>query len=108
VIDLTCEEPISLTAACRLVPPARSGKKTHLSTLLRWINPGSRAPSGELVRLEAIRLGNRWFTTAAALQRFAAALTPQPADSPTRSPRTTEQRQRATERAAAQLDQLGL
>jgi hypothetical protein len=109
VIDLTREVPIPLAAACRLVPPARRGKKTHLSTLLRWINRGARAPTGQLVRLEAVRLGNRWHTTRAALQRFAESLTPQPPADPLASvPRTTGQRQRATERAAAQLDQLGL
>jgi hypothetical protein len=108
VIDLLSETPIPLAAACRLIPPARRGRRTHLSTLLRWIMHGVKAPSGQVVRLEAIRLGNRWHTSRAAIQRFADALTPQPADSRTPAQRTSGQRQRAAERAAAKLASIGM
>jgi hypothetical protein len=79
-----------------------------LSTLLRWIGKGARAHSGEVVRLEAIRLGSRWHTSQEALQRFAAALTPQPTDQASSRLRTLGERRRATERAAARLESLGL
>jgi hypothetical protein len=108
MIDLTDESPISLAAACRLIPPARRGKKTHLSTLLRWIHRGARAPSGEMVRLEGVRLGGRWHTSMPAIQRFAEALTPQPYDQPLGAPRTPTQRKRGTERAAIELKSLGI
>jgi hypothetical protein len=110
VIDLTCETPLPLAAVVNLnlVPPARNGKKTHLSTLLRWILTGCKAPSGELVRLEGLRLGNRWMTTREALQRFAQALTPPLGDSPVSPPRTPGQRQRAAERAARRLEEAGI
>jgi len=108
MIDLARESPIPLAAACRLIPPARRGKKTHISTMLRWITRGAKAPSGELVRLEAIRLGNRWHTSHLALQRFAVALTPRPVESCSSEPRTLRQRQRATERAALELTSEGI
>jgi hypothetical protein len=101
VFDLTTENPIPLAAAAKFVPPGRNGRRTHLSTLLRWILRGARSPSGELVRLEAARLGSRWVTSREALQRFAERLTPRLSDEPVSpSPRTARQRQRASERAA--------
>ncbi len=109
MLDLTAEQPISLEAAARLVPPARGGKRCHISTLLRWIVDGSRAPDGSRVRLEAVRLGGKWVTSAAALQRFAERLTPRPADGPAPPPpRTPGQRRRAAERAGAELQKLGI
>jgi hypothetical protein len=53
------------------VPPRRTGKQTHLSTLLRWIQRGARSRGGAVVKLEATRLGNRWVASIEALQRFA-------------------------------------
>jgi hypothetical protein len=109
VLDLATESTLSLAAAARLVPPARGGKRTHLSTLLRWIVRGAKAPDGSPVRLEAIRLGGRWLTSREALQRFVERLTPDldtVATVPT--PRTPGRRQRASERAAQQLEKMGV
>jgi Protein of unknown function (DUF1580) len=109
MIDLTTEALISLDDASRLVPAARRGKKTHLSTLLRWILKGCRGPNGTTVHLEAMRVGHRWMTSRQALQRFAESLTPRIA-SGEKSPtiRTSAARQRASERAAAELERLGV
>lgn len=108
MIDTTTEKLIPLAEACKLVPPARQGRKTHLPTLLRWILRGTRNPAGETVRLEAIRLGNRWMTSREALQRFVERLTPA-TDTPLQSvPRTATARQRASERAAAELEKIGI
>jgi hypothetical protein len=108
MIDLTTEAPIPLAAAVKLVPPARTGKRTHLSTLLRWILTGAKAPDGSLVKLEAIRLGNRWMTSKPALQRFAERLTPRPDSPAPASVRSPSRRQRAGERAAEELERLGM
>jgi hypothetical protein len=109
VFDLTAETPLSLAAAAKLVPPARRGKRTHLSTLLRWICTGATAPDGSRVRLEAVRLGGRWVTTREALARFAAALTPRLGDEgAVLAMRTPTSRERSSERAAKELEQLGL
>ena len=108
-IDLLREQVYPFAKAAQFVPPARNGRKTHISTLLRWATKGAKAPDGTVVRLEALRLGGRWVTSREAIQRFAAALTPRPdvtGDAP--RTRTAASRQRASERAAAELDGLGL
>jgi hypothetical protein len=109
VLDLTHETPVPLAAACKLVPPARNGRACHISTLVRWIMDGVKAPNGDRVRLEALRMGNRWFTSREALQRFAERLTPRlDATETTPAPRTPRARQRASERAAAELERVGI
>jgi hypothetical protein len=108
VIDLTTETPLPLAVAARLVPPGRNGKQCHLSTLLRWILRGCRGPDGGMVRLEGVRLGDRWVTTRQAIQRFALALTPRLDGEPAPAPRTEGHRRRASERAAAELERAGI
>ena len=79
-----------------------SENHTHASTLIRWITKGSRG-----VRLEAIRLGGRWFSSRAALQRFAKALTPLPGDDPALKSSTPSQQERRSQKAADDLRKLG-
>jgi hypothetical protein len=109
MFDLTCERGLSLAEAAKLIPPSRGGKRTHLSTILRWILHGAKGPQGSVVRLEAVRLGGRWLTTCEAIHRFTERLTPSvdPA-STSGTPQTPGQQQRAAERAARELDQLGI
>jgi Protein of unknown function (DUF1580) len=107
-IDLTAETPIPLTAAARLVPPARRGKRTHLSTLLRWVLTGAVAPDGTRVRLEAVRLGGRWMTSRESIQRFALSLTPRLGDEAPEPPRSRAARARASDRAATELGRRGV
>jgi hypothetical protein len=107
VIDLTTETALSLADAARALPAGRRGRPVTLSCLLRWILRGARSPSGEVVRLGAIRLGGRWLTSKQALQRFAEALTPQLNDTDMR-PRTPTARQRAIDRAGRELEKLGV
>jgi hypothetical protein len=112
MIDIQTEPLIPLAAACDLIPPGRSGRRTHLSTILRWIQKGAKAPDGTTLRLEAVRLGGRWMTSAAALQRFAEALTPRldgaESDHPARTPLTPGQRQRAAKKAGEALERMGI
>jgi hypothetical protein len=69
------EDLLSLTEAAKRFPPYRGNKDTASpATIWRWINVGSRARSGEVVRLEACRIGGRWLTSVQALERFSAAL----------------------------------
>jgi hypothetical protein len=108
MIDLTSERLIPLAEAAKMVPPARRGKKTHLSTLLRWVLKGAKAPDGTLVKLEALRVGGRWMTSREAIQRFALALTPRLDGGARPAPRTPAQRRRDDERAAKELGRAGL
>jgi hypothetical protein len=106
MLNLASEKLLTLEQAAATVPPSRGGKRCHISTILRWILAGVRSPGGERVHLEASRLGGRWVTSVEALQRFSEALTPQ--QQPGRRVRTPRQRRRASERAAAELEKLGI
>lgn len=103
------ETTLSLIAAARRLPPGRRGRPVTLSCVFRWITDGVKLPSGDVVRLEAVRLGGRWITSVEALERFAARQTPdmssRPAPTPTPPPAT---RQRAAAKAGAKLERMGL
>jgi hypothetical protein len=105
MIDFRDEPLLPLTAAASLVPPARRGRKTHPSTLLRWILTGAKGPGGP-VKLEAVRLGGRWMTTRSALQRFAERLTPDTVAAP--PPPSSRSSTRHDDAVKAELDRLGL
>jgi hypothetical protein len=108
VIDLSAESALSLSQAARLLPPSRRGRPATLSCLLRWVLDGVRTPDGRRVRLEAVRLGGRWLTSREALQRFAEAQTPALDSDIGPTYRTPAARQRASERAAAELERVGI
>jgi Protein of unknown function (DUF1580) len=108
VIDISLEQPLALAVAVKLIPPGRNGKRCHLSTLLRWIMRGSKAPDGAIVRLEAIRLGGRWLTSREAIQRFAEKLTPHMGVEAPTPLRSKMARTHASERAAVELARRGV
>jgi len=108
MIDVATEKVMSLAAATRIVPPGRNGKRTHISTLVRWIQRGARGPAGDRIRLEAVRLGGRWLTSQEALQRFMERLTPALEPGQMAQPRTPAERLRSSERAGAELARLGI
>lgn len=100
------DEPlIGLAVAASRFPGSRGAARLHPATLTRWIVKGARALDGRRVRLEACRCGSKWFTSVAALGRFAQALgTPDNSAPPARSPAV---RQAASEAAAQELEGLG-
>lgn len=108
MFDLTVETPIPLSVATDFIPPGRGGKRTHISTLLRWITHGSKAPDGRVVRLEAARVGARWFTSKAAIHRFSERLTPAFGNNDEIKLRTLKGRERASARAARELEDAGI
>jgi hypothetical protein len=108
MIDLSTESPLSLSQAARLLPPGRRNQPVSLGCVLRWVLHGAKAPSGETVRLEALRLGGRWITSREALQRFAEALTPQTRGEPSSPIRTPKQRRRAAKRAGQEVEEMGI
>ena len=105
MIDLSNEQTLSLQQACRMLPRGRRGAIPHLSTVLRWILNGIKGPQGTRIKLEAVRLGSRWVTSVEALQRFADRLTPSGDDDRSLPvSRSTGARQRASNRAARELE----
>lgn len=46
----------------------------HPATMTKWIRYGCRSVTGQVVKLEAVRLGSRWFVSMEAVARFTAAL----------------------------------
>jgi hypothetical protein len=108
MLDLSVEQPLPLAAATKLIPAGRGGKKTHISTLIRWILRGVQSLSGETVHLEALRLGNRWVTSREAIQSFAERLPPTTDAPPPPRPRTATARRRASEHAGHELDKIGI
>jgi hypothetical protein len=107
-IDLSAENPLSLSTAARQLPALRNGRPVHAATLLRWVVAGIRGPGGGRVRLEAVRVGGRWVTTVQALERFQAALSVVPGAEALPTPRSPAQRQRAAERAGQELKAMGI
>jgi hypothetical protein len=66
----------------------------HVNSVRRWICQGAIAPSGQKVKLEAVRVGSRWKTSSEAIQRFVAALTPS-TDPPPHAPSQAKRDSRA-------------
>jgi hypothetical protein len=108
MIDPSTETTISLTEAGRRCPPGRNNARPGLSTVLRWILVGCRGPNGERIKLRGGRCGGRWFTSEEALREFIEALTPRQDGEPPATPRSAGQRRRASERAASELERLGV
>jgi hypothetical protein len=97
-----------LTQAARRVPRTRLERPVSLSCLFRWITTGVIGPNGQRIKLEAARLAGRWITTPGAIRRFVEAQTPRSRDDGTLTLRTPTKRQRASERAAKELEKFGI
>ena len=98
------EERITLARAARPYP-GRGTARLHPATLTRWILQGVRGVDGNIVKLEAERIGYRWVTSAAAMQRFTNALASETIGPIV--PRSPAARNRASEKAAKKLKQMG-
>jgi hypothetical protein len=95
--------------AAKEVPRRRRGRKTHVSTLYRWMTSGCRG-----VVLESIQVGGTRCTSREALQRFFERLSePDPAGpvgahpGPIPTRRTAAQRQRQSAEAGRKLAKKG-
>jgi len=109
-VDIRSEQLLSLPQAARRFPPYRQDRPVNPSTLWRWISAGVKLPDGHRIKLGAVRLSGRWLTSVEAIERFIAAQTPNPDNTPAEapSPRTPKQRQRASAKAASELEQMGV
>jgi hypothetical protein len=105
---LLAETLLTLYEAARRLPPSRRGRPVSFSCVLRWIRDGIPGPDGRRVKLEGVRVGARWLTSEEALARWAERLTPRLDAEPAPLPRTPTQRRRASEKAAKQLERIGI
>jgi hypothetical protein len=108
--EIQAADGLSLSAAGRLFPGHRGGRSVDPSTVFRWVTKGTRTAGGQLVKLEAVRVGGRWLTSRGAVARFVSALTAaaDPDSAPATPPvRTPTARRRASEKAAAVLKDMG-
>jgi len=112
--SLLTETLLSFSQAAGRLPSFRKSSKTGRpapitpSCIFRWVVTGVKLADGSLLRLEAVRVGGRWLTSAEALERFAARQTPTHDDAPQPQVRTPGRRQRESERAAKALSARGI
>jgi hypothetical protein len=83
-------------------------RPVSMACLLRWVIEGAQLDDGSRVKLEAVRLANKWISSAGALRRFIQAQTPRLDDDTPVSVRTPAQRKRAADRADQVLDAAGI
>lgn len=106
---LNGEKLLGFAAVAKRLPGHRGTGALNPSTVFRWITKGVRAANGEVVRLEAVRIGGAWRTSVEALARFSAKLTEAATarpNSPTTAPPapTPRARRRAEEAASKQAE----
>ena len=106
-IDLAVEQGIPAHQATRLFPSYREGTPTHVSRVIRAIVRGSLARDGTRVRLEAVRIGGQWVTSAEAVQRWSERLAADPT-TPAAPPRTPTARRKAIDAADRELERMGV
>lgn len=82
---------------------AATGRRPHLSTVLRWC----QRPNRHGIRLRSRVVGGRRLTTVAAVLQYIDATT-EAADSPVLSDNTNRQRYAAHEQALRNLDEMGV
>ena len=87
----------------RLFCARNSNRPIHLSTLIRWRTRGVRG-----IKLEAVRIGGRWFTSREALARFITRLTCAATDSSQVRSEPSANRKRMIGLANRQLDAMGV
>jgi len=97
---LTNETLLSLPQAAKRLPSYRGDRPVSVSCIMRWILAGVPTAAGR-VHLEAVRLGGRWLTSVEAIDRFAAAQTPDQASLP-HFPRSLPARRPTTDLADGQ------
>jgi hypothetical protein len=87
--------------------PLTQGKGLHMATVFRWIRDGVLGPNRTRIRLEAVKVGSRWLTSIAALERFVERQTPT-FDDGAEPIRTAGQTASAAARAGAELEAVGI
>lgn len=66
------EQLLTLADIARRLPPSHTGRQVNPTTVWRWATRGVKLPDRSVLRLEALRIGGRYVTSAEALDRFIA------------------------------------
>jgi hypothetical protein len=101
------EELRSFASIASKLPGHRTNSHVNPSTLFRWATRGLRLPSGEVVRLEAAKVGGAWRTSLEAVARFSAKLTEAavaPAEAVAEPTPTPAARNRAAAKSSREAD----
>jgi hypothetical protein len=97
-------------AVARSLPPFRSGRPVHPSTISRWRSPGVKRRDGTWITLRAVRLPSGWVTTLEWVRTFIRDVTAERTGRPASVPEIpiTTRRRREIERVDRELDALGI
>ena len=102
MIDLTCEQLLTLRQAAARLPRRRAGRKASVSTVYRWTTRGCRG-----VQLDYLQVGATRCTSVEALGRFFGQLTTA-ASGPSTVCRSASNRERAIRQADEELAKDGI
>jgi hypothetical protein len=107
--EFSSEPKVLIATLAREIPSHRTGRCLGPQAIWRWVCKGLRLADGRVVKLEAVRLAGRWYSSHGALQRFITAQQDdaQPAELPAPA-RSATKRQKASEKAAELLETAGL
>lgn len=100
------ELKLTVSQVCARLPGARSNRRVHPATVVRWITAGCPARDGRRVKLTATRCGSRWLVAQSDLDEFFARLAAEP--SPVAQTPTPAERDAACERAECELRARGM
>jgi hypothetical protein len=115
--EIACGKGQPLKELCALLPCARrlkdkSGKLTTrrptFSRILRWVLDGKKIGPDSVVKLEACKSPAGWVSTAGAVARFFARLTPVGANTSTANRASPRCAPKSAERAARKLQEMGI
>jgi Protein of unknown function (DUF1580) len=93
---LLLEAKLLLSVLAKEVPSNRVGGSVTVSALWRWISQGVQGPDGRIIRLEALRIGGRYYSSIPALHRFILAQQDAPPSEPPAPARTPTKRKRSS------------
>ena len=70
--EIAAGRGMALEAVRDRIPADATGRPLSRVTLYGWVQEGVRTGDGRVVRLEAAKVGRRWFTSEGAIERFVA------------------------------------
>jgi Protein of unknown function (DUF1580) len=97
------EKKVLICMIAREFQSHRTGRTIGTEAVCRWIQKGVRGPNGNIVKLEAVRIAGRFYSSREALQRFIDAQQDATASALPEPARSAGKRMKASERAEQEL-----